>query len=84
MNMTTNQKLQKNQSQKKRHQKEMKTFGEPYIIHPVAVASILGSLHLDAAAISAGLLHDVLEDTEIDGDLLREEFGEEVFIVGIH
>ena len=63
------------------HEHQSRKTGEPYIIHPVAVASILGSLHLDAAAISAGLLHDVLEDTEIDGGLLREEFGEEVFIL---
>ena len=61
------------------HEHQSRKTGEPYIIHPVAVASILGSLHLDAAAISAGLLHDVLEDTEIDESLLREEFGEEIF-----
>ena len=63
------------------HEHQSRKTGEPYIIHPVAVASILGELHLDAAAISAGLLHDVLEDTEIDEDLLREEFGEEIFIL---
>ena len=63
------------------HEHQSRKTGEPYIIHPVAVASILGSLHLDAAAISAGLLHDVLEDTEIDESLLREEFGEEIFIL---
>ncbi len=63
------------------HEHQSRKTGEPYIIHPVAVASILGSLHLDAAAISAGLLHDVLEDTEIDENLLRKEFGEEIFIL---
>ena len=61
------------------HEHQSRKTGEPYIIHPVAVASILGGLHLDAAAISAGLLHDVLEDTEISEALLREEFGEEIF-----
>ncbi len=63
------------------HEHQSRKTGEPYIIHPVAVASILGELHLDAAAISAGLLHDVLEDTKIDERLLREEFGEEIFIL---
>ena len=52
------------------HEHQSRKTGEPYIIHPVAVASILGGLHLDAAAISAGLLHDVLEDTEINETLL--------------
>ncbi len=61
------------------HEHQSRKTGEPYIIHPVAVASILGGLHLDAAAISAGLLHDVLEDTEIGEGLLKEEFGEEIF-----
>ena len=63
------------------HEHQSRKTGEPYIIHPVAVASILGELHLDAAAISAGLLHDVLEDTEINEVMLREEFGEEIFIL---
>ena len=63
------------------HEHQSRRTGEPYIIHPVAVASILGGLHLDAAAISAGLLHDVLEDTEINEALLREEFGEEIFVL---
>ena len=63
------------------HEHQSRKTGEPYIIHPVAVASILGGLHLDAAAISAGLLHDVLEDTEINEALLREEFGEEIFVL---
>ena len=61
------------------HQNQKREEGVPYIIHPVAVASILGGLHLDASAISAGLLHDVLEDTEINEDLLLSEFGEEIF-----
>ena len=61
------------------HEHQSRKTGEPYIIHPAAVASILGELHLDASAISAGLLHDVLEDTEINEDLLRKEFGEEIF-----
>ena len=52
--------------------------GEPYIVHPVGVANILSELHLDKEAIAAGLLHDVLEDTLINEDLLLEEFGEEV------
>ena len=61
------------------HEHQSRKTGEPYIIHPVAVASILGSLNLDAATIAAGLLHDVLEDTSINEDLLTKEFGFEIF-----
>ena len=60
------------------HEHQARKTGEPYIVHPVGVASILSELHLDKEAIAAGLLHDVLEDTVIDEDLLLEEFGEEV------
>ena len=60
------------------HEHQARKTGEPYIVHPVGVASILSELHLDKEAIAAGLLHDVLEDTVIDEGLLLEEFGEEV------
>jgi len=60
------------------HEHQARKTGEPYIVHPVGVANILSELHLDKEAIAAGLLHDVLEDTLINEDLLLEEFGEEV------
>ena len=61
------------------HEHQSRKTGEPYIIHPVAVASILGSLHLDAAAISAGLFMMFLRIQRLMRALLREEFGEEIF-----
>ncbi|MEI6897132.1 MAG: RelA/SpoT family protein [Psychromonas sp.] len=52
--------------------------GEPYITHPVAVAEILASMHLDHEAIAAALLHDVLEDTETTHQQLSETFNNSV------
>src|SRR5258708_3641776 len=52
--------------------------GEPYLIHPLAVADFLADLKLDAVAIAAGLLHDVVEDTLTTIERIRELFGPEV------
>ncbi|HSN78705.1 MAG TPA: bifunctional (p)ppGpp synthetase/guanosine-3',5'-bis(diphosphate) 3'-pyrophosphohydrolase, partial [Anaerolineae bacterium] len=52
--------------------------GEPYIIHPLAVAGILADLRLDAKAIAAGLLHDVAEDTRVSIDDIGKRFGVDV------
>lgn len=52
--------------------------GEPYIIHPLAVAGILADLRLDAKAIAAGLLHDVAEDTSISIAEISKRFGSDV------
>ncbi|MCL5998429.1 MAG: bifunctional (p)ppGpp synthetase/guanosine-3',5'-bis(diphosphate) 3'-pyrophosphohydrolase [Chloroflexi bacterium] len=60
------------------HINQKRSTGEPYITHPLAVAGILGSLKLDATTITAALLHDVVEDTSITLDNIREQFGEEV------
>ncbi len=60
------------------HKPQMRKTGEPYILHPLAVATILADLHLDAEAIAAGLLHDVVEDTEFSIDYIREEFGDSI------
>jgi len=60
------------------HEHQSRKTGEPYIIHPTGVASILAELHLDKESIAAGLLHDVLEDTVINEKLLADEFGDEV------
>jgi RelA/SpoT family (p)ppGpp synthetase len=60
------------------HTDQKRVSGEPYIIHPLAVAGILADLRLDAKAVSAALLHDVAEDTPTDIPDLAEEFGPEV------
>jgi len=60
------------------HKFQKRLSGEPYIIHPLAVAHTLADLGLDHEVICAGLLHDVLEDTEIKSDYMRQEFGETI------
>ena len=47
----------------KAHSKQKRHSGDPYVIHPVAVADILTDLKLDSATIATGLLHDTIEDT---------------------
>jgi len=60
------------------HADQERASGEPYIVHSLAVARRLAELHLDPAAIAAGLLHDVVEDTVVTVEDLRQDFGEEV------
>lgn len=60
------------------HEGQMRKSGEPYLIHPVAVAKILADLGMDENTIVAGLLHDVVEDTPYTNDDLRRDFGAEV------
>lgn len=60
------------------HKFQKRLSGEPYIIHPLAVAHTLAELGLDHEVICAGLLHDVLEDTFIKPDYMRQEFGETI------
>ena len=60
------------------HEGQMRRSGEPYIIHPLYVAVILADLELDKETIAAGLLHDVVEDTVMTNEELKELFGEEV------
>ncbi|MBF2025504.1 MAG: bifunctional (p)ppGpp synthetase/guanosine-3',5'-bis(diphosphate) 3'-pyrophosphohydrolase [Oscillatoriales cyanobacterium C42_A2020_001] len=60
------------------HQGQYRASGEPYIIHPVAVAGLLRDLGGGSAMIAAGFLHDVVEDTDITSDELEALFGEEV------
>jgi len=62
----------------KGHQSQKRLTGEPYIIHPVAVARILASMHMDKETIMAALLHDVLEDTEVTKDTIAKDFGKSV------
>lgn len=57
------------------HREQIRRSGEPYIIHPIAVATILAQMHLDSETLMAALLHDVIEDTPYTKDQLYEEFG---------
>ncbi|RIH92846.1 RelA/SpoT family protein [Meiothermus granaticius] len=57
------------------HRGQWRKSGEPYIIHPVAVAEILAELRMDAETLMAGLLHDTIEDTEATPEELEEHFG---------
>lgn len=61
------------------HEHQRRMSGEPYIVHPLFVASILAETMLDASTVIAGLLHDTVEDcVDVSLDLIRENFGEEV------
>jgi GTP pyrophosphokinase len=58
------------------HKGQVRKSGEPYIEHPVAVAEILVNMQMDVTSAVAALLHDVVEDTNVTLDDLREKFGE--------
>ncbi|MEI8035229.1 MAG: bifunctional (p)ppGpp synthetase/guanosine-3',5'-bis(diphosphate) 3'-pyrophosphohydrolase [Betaproteobacteria bacterium] len=60
------------------HEGQFRNSGEPYISHPLAVASILAQWHLDSQALTAGLLHDVMEDTAITKEQIEKNFGKSV------
>jgi GTP diphosphokinase / guanosine-3',5'-bis(diphosphate) 3'-diphosphatase len=60
------------------HRGQVRHSGEPYLIHPLAVADFLADMKLDVVAVAAGLLHDVVEDTLTTIDRIRELFGPEV------
>ncbi len=62
----------------KAHKSQKRASGEPYFIHPCAVAEILVDLGLDAATVAGALLHDVIEDTPATEEDISREFGEEV------
>ena len=57
------------------HGEQRRRSGEPYIIHPIAVADILVDLGMDWQSIAAALLHDVVEDTEITLEQIEKHFG---------
>ena len=60
------------------HQGQFRKSGEPYVTHPISVARILTPLHMDAQAIMAALLHDVLEDTGTSKEMVEEKFSKPV------
>jgi GTP pyrophosphokinase len=63
------------------HHEQRRASGEPYINHPVGVASICADLGLDTATIVAALLHDVVEDTSMSIDVVKAQFGDEVALL---
>jgi GTP diphosphokinase / guanosine-3',5'-bis(diphosphate) 3'-diphosphatase len=60
------------------HEGQQRHSGEPFIVHPVGVATICAGLRLDEQTIAAALLHDVVEDTDVGLDAVRDEFGGEI------
>ncbi|MGN1266557.1 MAG: HD domain-containing protein, partial [Dorea sp.] len=66
---------------KRAHGDQKRKSGEPYIVHPLWVAYILANLEMDKETIAAGMLHDVVEDTDISEEELMKEFGEDVALL---
>ncbi len=66
---------------KEAHKAQKRKSGEPYIIHPLCVAIILADLEMDKETLEAALLHDVVEDTVMTLEELKQEFGEEVALL---
>ncbi len=62
----------------RQHSSQRRKSGEPYIIHPIAVAQILADLGMGPLVVAAGLLHDTVEDTDYTLDECRAEFGDTV------
>ncbi|MGN0670429.1 MAG: HD domain-containing protein, partial [Oscillospiraceae bacterium] len=63
------------------HDGQMRSSGEKYITHPLSVAMILMDYFMDTDTICAALLHDVVEDTDIDLDEIRKKFGDDVALL---
>lgn len=60
------------------HKGQTRASGEPYLVHPLEVANILAEMRLDETSVATGLLHDVVEDTLVDLNTIRQYFGEEI------
>ncbi len=60
------------------HDGQVRLSGEPYLSHPLEVASILADMNLDVVSVAAGLLHDVIEDTSATEEDIKEMFGQDV------
>ncbi len=60
------------------HDGQMRLSGEPYLSHPLEVASILADMNLDVVSVAAGFLHDVIEDTSATEEDIKEMFGQDV------
>jgi len=66
---------------KSKHEGQTRISGEPYIVHPLEVANLLANIELDCTSIVAGLLHDIIEDTECTFEQIQSEFGSEVALI---
>ena len=66
---------------KEAHKDQVRKSGEPYLIHPLWVGIILANLEMDKETIVAGMLHDVVEDTDVTIEDISREFGEEVALL---
>ena len=62
----------------KAHKGQLRKSGEPFFIHPLAVAKMLAEMEMDMPSIIAGILHDVVEDTEVTSKQIAEEFSSEI------
>ena len=60
------------------HKGQLRASGEPYVLHPLEVATVLAEMKLDSTAIAAGLLHDAVEDTPVTTEEITARFGEQV------
>src|SRR3970282_132152 len=60
------------------HHGQQRASGEPYLSHPLEVGALLVTLQMDVTTVTAGLLHDVLEDTQTTKAELESEFGREI------
>ncbi|HWP42289.1 MAG TPA: bifunctional (p)ppGpp synthetase/guanosine-3',5'-bis(diphosphate) 3'-pyrophosphohydrolase, partial [Blastocatellia bacterium] len=60
------------------HRGQIRKSGEPYLVHPLEVANILAELKLDPICVATGLLHDIVEDTKVSLDVIKEYFGPEI------
>ena len=66
------------------HRGQKRASGEPYLVHPLAVADLLADMRLEEISVSTGLLHDVVEDTLVNLDTLRQTFGLETAVFAHH
>ncbi len=61
-----------------KHRGQVRKSGEPYLVHPLEVANLLADMQLDVTCVTTGLLHDIVEDTDVSLDTIEEYFGEEI------
>ena len=60
------------------HKGQVRHSGEPYLVHPLEVADLLADMKLDVVAVAAGLLHDIVEDTQTPIERIQDLFGKDI------
>lgn len=60
------------------HRGQVRKSGEPYLVHPLEVANLLADMQLDVSCVTTGLLHDIVEDTDVTLEMIEEYFGKEI------